>query len=136
MSASRFQIAARRALTARNVMTKRSDVAVNADVAKLDSLAKGDWKGLSIAEKQALYRHDYSVTRAEAGASTPGEKQFVIGGIFAVMAVSAVIFQGVRTLTGNPLPHTHSKEWTDATKEKLIAQNANPISGISSKQQK
>eukprot|EP01134_Creolimax_fragrantissima_P003575 CFRG3575T1 len=69
MSVSRFQLTARRALNARNVLVKRAEAVVPADAARLETLAKGDWKTLSIADKQALYRAEYTVTRAEAGLS-------------------------------------------------------------------
>lgn len=88
------------------------------------------WNELTLQEKKAAYWVAFGPhgPRAEA---PPGEgKRVAIGTALGVLA-SVALFAFVRMFAGPP-PSTMTKEWQEATDEYLKAQNAEPITGISS----
>ena len=129
-----YRVSASRALSnARSTLVRRSEAVAPANAEKLLEAGKGDWKAMSIADKAALYRAEYGECRSEMGRAHTKEDTFVLGGIIAGVTLSFALYQSYRHLWLKPVPKTFDPEWVEATKEYLKKQNANPITGISSK---
>merc|ERR1712179_459784 len=102
-----------------------------ADLEALKQKEAGPWSALTKEEKVALYRSQFLKTVAESRTGEPYAKK-VIGGVSFLVAISLGFFAFLRTYIGPEPPHTLSDEWAQASREKMLLQRANPISGISS----
>ncbi|XP_065827287.1 cytochrome c oxidase subunit 4 isoform 2, mitochondrial-like [Oscarella lobularis] len=107
-------------------------VSESAELKALREKAKGAWKNLTKEEKITLYRASFPQTFAEMKAPT-GEWKKVLGGVTLGVAAGIAFFSLLRLTVGPTKPHTLNPEWQAATEEKMRAQLANPISGLSSK---
>ncbi|KAK9720805.1 Cytochrome c oxidase subunit 5B, mitochondrial [Basidiobolus ranarum] len=92
---------------------------------------KGDWKALDLEQKKAAYWIAFGPHGLRKAPLEKGDGKKVYAGVFAVIAVSAGLFQLIRQ-AGQPTPHTFTKEWQEATNERMKEQKANPLTGISS----
>ncbi|CAG8502119.1 17793_t:CDS:2 [Racocetra fulgida] len=88
-------------------------------IKKLEDLQKQDWNKLSVDDK-----------RAEPFMG-PGHTGKVIIGIGGVLAASLAFLYVTKVLVPEQ-PRTLTKEWQEATNEKMRSQKADPITGISS----
>jgi len=98
---------------------------------QLEQLQKKDWKQLSIDEKKAAYYVSFGPHGPRTPVNPPGTAVKVIFGLTTCIGVAALMFYGFRHIAGPP-PKTMTKEWQEATNERMKEQKANPISGISS----
>ncbi|ORY01941.1 cytochrome c oxidase subunit IV [Basidiobolus meristosporus CBS 931.73] len=92
---------------------------------------KGDWKALSLDQQRAAYWLSFGPHGVRKAPLEKGDGKKVFGGVVAVIGISAGLFYLIR-LAGQPTPHTFTKEWQEATNEKMKEQKSNPITGISS----
>ncbi|ORY05449.1 cytochrome c oxidase subunit IV [Basidiobolus meristosporus CBS 931.73] len=92
---------------------------------------KGDWKALSLDQKKAAYWIAFGPHGLRKAPLEKGDGKKVFAGVAAVIGISGGLFYLIR-LAGQPTPHTFTKEWQEATNERMKEQKANPISGISS----
>ncbi|BGP21057.1 hypothetical protein JCM10213_007575 [Rhodosporidiobolus nylandii] len=96
----------------------------------LEELQKKDWKELSLDEKKASYYVAFGPhgprepIKADAGKT--------VAGVAVAVAAASVIFYLVR-LGGKETPKTLTKEYQEATNERLIEQKSDPFTGITSK---
>ncbi|KAI7864457.1 cytochrome c oxidase subunit IV [Spinellus fusiger] len=97
----------------------------------LEEAQKADWKTLSLEDKKAAYYVAFGAHGPREPLTGPNNGLKVFGGVVGVIAVSGILFYGIR-LKGKETPSTMNKEWQEATNEYLKSQNSNPITGISS----
>ncbi|KAK9763908.1 Cytochrome c oxidase subunit 5B, mitochondrial [Basidiobolus ranarum] len=102
---------------------------------KILEAQKGDWKALSLDEKKAAYWIAFGPHGLRKPPLEKGDGMKVFLGVVAVTAVSAGLFQLIRQ-AGQPTPHTFTKEWQEATNEKMKEQKSNPFTGIASEDYK
>ncbi|KAK5660873.1 hypothetical protein OQA88_12244 [Cercophora sp. LCS_1] len=91
---------------------------------------KGSWKELTVQEKKAAYWIAFG-SHGPRAAPPPDEGKKVALYTFAGLTFSFIIFATIRSFA-NPPPSTMTKEWQEASNEFLKAQNADPLTGISS----
>ncbi|KFY78891.1 hypothetical protein V499_02044 [Pseudogymnoascus sp. VKM F-103] len=91
---------------------------------------KTNWAELTLQEKKAAYWIAFGAHGPRAVAP-PGEGWKVLGYTLAGIVVSFGLFAGVRSFARGP-PATMTKEYQEASNEYLLAQNSDPISGLSS----
>ncbi|KFY54807.1 hypothetical protein V497_07465 [Pseudogymnoascus sp. VKM F-4516 (FW-969)] len=91
---------------------------------------KTNWAELTLQEKKAAYWIAFGAHGPRAVAP-PGEGWKVLGYTLAGIAVSFGLFATVRAFARGP-PATMTKEYQEASNEYLLAQNSDPISGLSS----
>ncbi|KAK9763229.1 Cytochrome c oxidase subunit 5B, mitochondrial [Basidiobolus ranarum] len=92
---------------------------------------QGNWKALSLEQQKAAYWISFGPHGLRKPPLEKGDGMKVLAGVVAVVAVSAGLFQLIRK-AGQPTPHTFTKEWQEATNERMKEQKSNPISGIAS----
>ncbi|GAA5886987.1 hypothetical protein JCM6882_009407 [Rhodosporidiobolus microsporus] len=99
----------------------------------LEELQKKDWKELSLDEKKAAYY----VAFGPHGPREPVQADMgkTVGGLVAAVAAAGVLFYLVR-LGGGETPKTITKEWQEASNERLIEQKSDPFTGVTSKDYK
>ena len=103
------------------------------DIAEaLAAKAKKPWTELSKEDKIAIYRASFPHTIEAMDQGDPHIKQ-VIGGVSILLAVSVTFFLLLRKYVSAEAPRTINDEWVQATVEKLKKNQANPITGISSR---
>lgn len=93
----------------------------------------GSWAEMSSTEKVAAYRSRYPHSRVELlkqGGGDVSTGKLVLGTLISI-GVAYVMYSGMHS-RADPLPHTITPEWEAATKAKMIARNANPMTGYSS----
>jgi len=101
------------------------------EVQALRAKEQGDWKGLSLADKKALYRASFRETFAEFQAPS-GEWKAIIGMILIGMSVTGLVFTLIKHYVLPPLPETITKEWQEKQLENMIRQRQGAVEGISS----
>jgi len=100
-----------------------------ADIAKqLEERQKVPWKELSVAEKRAAYYIAFGEYGPRAVLHPPGFHREVFTWVAVLIGVSYVLFEGTRYFAG-PAPRTMTKEWQEATNERMKEQKVEPISG-------
>ncbi|KAF0535220.1 cytochrome c oxidase subunit IV [Gigaspora margarita] len=100
-------------------------------IKKLEELQKQDWNKLSIDDKRAAYYVSFGPHGPREPLYGQGHTSKVIIGISGIIAASL----GFLFLTKKAVPEhpkTLTKEWQEATNEKMRRQKADPITGISS----
>ncbi|GAA6009404.1 hypothetical protein JCM10207_003768 [Rhodosporidiobolus poonsookiae] len=99
----------------------------------LEEIQKGDWKALSLDEKKAAYY----VAFGPHGPREPiqADTGKTVAGVAAAVAVASVIFYTIRS-GGSETPKTLSKEWQEASNERLVEQKSDPFTGVTSKDYK
>ncbi|CAG8442001.1 15258_t:CDS:2 [Acaulospora colombiana] len=98
---------------------------------QLEEIQKQDWNKITVEEKKAAYYISFGPHGPREPLTKPGHVSKVIAGIGIIVAISTGIFYLTRASVSER-PVTLTKEWQEATNEKLRGQNANPISGLSS----
>lgn len=101
------------------------------EILALRKKEEGDWKNLSKEEIQKLYRYSFCRTFAEIKAPT-GEWKLHIGVAIWCCAISLLLTYAV-IVYQQDLPITFSEERRQAQLKRMIALEANPINGLSSK---
>ncbi|GAA5866985.1 hypothetical protein JCM3774_003746 [Rhodotorula dairenensis] len=96
----------------------------------LEELQKKDWKELSLDEKKAAYYVAFGPHGPREPIQADGGKTFV--GVTAAVAVAGLIFYFVRK-GGKETPATLTREWQEATDERLREQRSDPFTGASAK---
>ncbi|KAG5956894.1 Cytochrome c oxidase polypeptide 5, mitochondrial [Claviceps arundinis] len=91
---------------------------------------KGSWSDLTLQEKKAAYWIAFG-PHGPRTVDPPGSGARVAWGVAIGLGVSLSIFAIIRSFA-KPAPITMNKEWQEASNERLIAQKADPITGISS----
>ncbi|KAJ1979911.1 cytochrome c oxidase [Dimargaris verticillata] len=104
----------------------------NAMIARLQELQKKDWKELTLQEKRAAFYVAFGPHSYRAPFSHPGDNLKAFLGVVGIVGLSGALFALIRKNADKP-PPTMNPEWQEATNEYLREQNANPITGISSK---
>ncbi|CAG8503724.1 14997_t:CDS:2 [Dentiscutata heterogama] len=100
-------------------------------IKKLEELQKQDWNKLSIDDKRAAYYVSFGPHGPREPLTGPGHTSKVFIGVGGVLAASL----GILLFTKKAVPEhprTLTKEWQEATNEKMRRQKADPITGISS----
>ncbi|CAG8671626.1 11617_t:CDS:2, partial [Dentiscutata erythropus] len=100
-------------------------------IKKLEELQKQDWNKLSIDDKRAAYYVSFGPHGPREPFIGPGHTSKVFIGVGGVLAASL----GFLLFTHKAVPEhprTLTKEWQEATNEKMLRQKADPITGISS----
>ncbi|CAG8459501.1 16373_t:CDS:2 [Acaulospora morrowiae] len=141
---NRFNPIALRKVTCRNVATsvpvisdiekkwKSLSVDEQSSISKqLEELQKQDWNKISVEEKKAAYYISFGAHGPREPLTKPGHVSKMIAAVSGIVAVSYGIFYMTRKAVPEK-PVSLTKEWQEATNEKLLQQNINPISGISS----
>ncbi|CAG8640550.1 24737_t:CDS:2, partial [Cetraspora pellucida] len=100
-------------------------------IKKLEELQKQDWNKLSIDDKRAAYYISFGPHGPREPLTGPGHTGKVFIGIGGVLAASLALFYVTKVLVPEQ-PKTLTKEWQEATNEKMRRQKADPITGISS----
>eukprot|EP01135_Chromosphaera_perkinsii_P010501 Nk52_evm11s2152 gene=Nk52_evmTU11s2152 len=109
-------------------------VAQPSNIQALRAKEQGAWSSLSVEDKVSLYKATYGLSRAQKMKSDPAQSRFVFGATLMAVGAGVGLFGLTRVAFGNQeMPASFTPEWKEATKEKLLANNANPIFGISSK---
>lgn len=103
---------------------ERSDI-----IGQLSQRQLGDWKELTDAEKKAAWYISYGAWGPRKPIHPQGEVKKITTGVLAIIAVAGAIFATSRYLSEG-LPHTMSREWQEATNERLKEKNVNPFSGF------
>jgi len=98
---------------------------------QLEQLQKKDWKELSLDEKKAAYYVAFGPHGPRAPVSPRGSSLKIFLGTMGCIGVAGVLYMAIRSMASPP-PKTISKEWEEATNQRAIEQNLNPITGISS----
>ncbi|ORX91179.1 cytochrome c oxidase subunit IV [Basidiobolus meristosporus CBS 931.73] len=98
---------------------------------KIVEAQKGDWKALSLDQKQAAYWLAFGPHGLRKAPLEKGDGIKIFNGVVAVLAISTGLFYLIRQ-AGQPAPHTLTKEWQEATNERMKEQKANPLTGITS----
>ncbi|XP_065674811.1 cytochrome c oxidase subunit 4 isoform 2, mitochondrial-like [Hydra vulgaris] len=93
---------------------------------------KGPWNKLSKEDKIALYRAQFPKTMKEAE-NVKGDTGKVVFGVSIGVAVALCFYSILNKFVAPELPRTFTKEWQEASKEKMKLYNMNPIFGVSSK---
>lgn len=92
---------------------------------------EGPWTELTVEEKRAAYFVAFGPHGPRASSHPPGFGSKVLLGTVAGLAVSTGFFFLIRSM-GNPPPRTMTREYQEAMNEKMVEQNIEPITGISS----
>ncbi|KAG2157012.1 COX4, subunit IV of cytochrome c oxidase [Suillus clintonianus] len=98
---------------------------------QLEELQKKDWKTLSMDEKKAAYYVAFGPHGPRAPVSPPGQGLKVFLFTMGLVGVAGLLSIAIRSRAPPP-PKTLTREWEEATNERLLEQKSNPISGISS----
>jgi len=93
---------------------------------KIVDAMKGDWKALTLEEKRAALYLAFGSTKPE-----PSDAPQVFLGSVGLITVSLFLAYYIKSL-GKETPRTMTKDWQEATNEKMLRQKANPLHGISS----
>merc|ERR1712032_1598354 len=102
------------------------------DMERLASLQKGKWSEINQADKVALYRASFRLSRTEFQSLGGRDSKEVAAITAAVCAAGVAVFYFVQKVVVNKeLPHTMDPEWIAAAQEKSRKYKINPISGIS-----
>lgn len=96
----------------------------------LEELQKKDWKELSLDEKKAAYYVAFGPHGPREPIQADGGKTLM--GVTAAVAVAGLIFYMVRK-GGKETPATLTREWQEATDERLREQRSDPFTGASAK---
>ncbi|KWU43159.1 cytochrome c oxidase subunit IV, partial [Rhodotorula sp. JG-1b] len=96
----------------------------------LEELQKKDWKELSLDEKKAAYYVAFGPHGPREPIQADGGKTLM--GVTAAVAVAGLIFYMVRK-GGKETPATLTREWQEATDERLREQRSDPFTGVSAK---
>ncbi|KRX13478.1 Mitochondrial cytochrome c oxidase subunit [Trichinella nelsoni] len=93
---------------------------------------KGDWKALTMAEKQNLYRASFCLTFSEVLAPT-GHWKVVTG--FTMIVISLTLWFSVflKSCIFKPMPESFSDEEKEKQMQRMIDLYAGPFTGFSSK---
>ncbi|KAF9427877.1 Cytochrome c oxidase subunit 5A [Podila epigama] len=97
----------------------------------LEQLQAGDWKAMTLEQKQAAYWVSFGPHGARTPLTGPNHALKVVGGTLAMLSISGVIFAWMLSKRGEQ-PITKTKAWQDATNEYARANKINPLSGVSS----
>jgi len=97
---------------------------------QLEELQKKDWKTLSLDEKKAAYYVAFGPHGPRADLHPPGSVPKIIASTLALVALGGVLYGAARHFGGET--KTMTKEWQEASNERAVEMNINPISGISS----
>ncbi|KAI9155325.1 Cytochrome c oxidase subunit 5 [Paramyrothecium foliicola] len=91
---------------------------------------KGSWTELTVQEQKAAYWIAFGPhgPRAQEPAGTNAK---IAWGVAVGLGVSFSLFALTRYFA-NPAPHTMTREWQEASNERLLEQKADPITGITS----
>ncbi|KAF9053283.1 cytochrome c oxidase subunit IV-domain-containing protein [Panaeolus papilionaceus] len=98
---------------------------------QLEALQVKDWKELSIDEKKAAYYVAFGPHGPRAPTSQPGDNLKIFLAVTALVG-STTILWALSRYYGNGPAKTMTKEWQEASNERALEMNLNPISGISS----
>ncbi|OJA11213.1 hypothetical protein AZE42_05775 [Rhizopogon vesiculosus] len=109
-------------------MTKSEQAVVHR---QLEELQKKDWKTLSLNEKKAAYYVAFGPHGPRAPVSPPGQGFKVFLFTMGLVGAAGLLTLAIRSQAPPP-PKTLTREWEEATNERALAQNINPIHGISS----
>ncbi|BGP04078.1 Cytochrome c oxidase subunit 5B, mitochondrial [Rhodotorula toruloides] len=96
----------------------------------LEELQKKDWKELSLDEKKAAYYVAFGPHGPRAPLEVNTGK--TIGGVIAALGAASVLFYLMRK-NAQETPKTLSKEWQEESNARLREQQADPFTGLSSK---
>ncbi|XP_072024740.1 cytochrome c oxidase subunit 4 isoform 1, mitochondrial-like [Amphiura filiformis] len=108
------------------------DAELGTEMKALRAKEAGDWKALSVADKQQLYRLSFHRSYSEmmnpkANWSLPWAE------VLLITAVTTVIFALQKTFVRPPLPESLSPEWQEETRKYEIAIRNMPMTGPPSK---
>jgi len=95
---------------------------------QLQARMQRPWAELTAAEKQAAYFIAFGNYGPRATLHPPGFQTQVFLKVTGLIGVAAAIFLLIRSFAPPP-PHTMTKEWQEATNERMKEQKAEPISG-------
>lgn len=102
------------------------------DVLKLRELERGDWKKLKLEDKKALYRASFCQTFSEINAPTGDWKGLVSAVLFGLAATGWIMFF-VRKYVYPPPARSLTREWQEASLQRMLDQGQGIVSGVSSK---
>jgi len=100
-------------------------------LATIKTAEAGDWKGLSMDQKELCYRLSYGKTMQENAAGngyTSEEKFWIFRTVIGSLIFSFVAFTGVQQLYRKEMPISLTDEWKAAEKKYRRENNINPIS--------
>ncbi|KAL7421220.1 Cytochrome c oxidase subunit 5B, mitochondrial [Cryptotrichosporon argae] len=98
---------------------------------QLEEIQKRDWKELSIDEKKAAYFVAFGPHGPREPYTPPGQNGKVLIGTLAGLGVAFTLFALVRS-QAPPNVRTWTKEYQQASTQRMQEENVNPISGVSS----
>lgn len=108
------------------------DAELSGEMKALRQKEAGDWKALSVAEKQQLYRLSFHRSYSEM-MNPKISWGFAWGEVLFITAVTLVFFALQKTFVRPPPPKSLSPEWQAEQKKYEIAIRNNPITGTASK---
>ncbi|XP_046842594.1 cytochrome c oxidase subunit 4 isoform 2, mitochondrial-like [Xenia sp. Carnegie-2017] len=94
---------------------------------------KKPWTELSKEDKIAIYRASFPYTIEAMNNTGESYTKEIVGAVAMLLALSMSFFLFLRKYVSAETPRTVNEEWAKATVEKLQKNQANPITGISSK---
>ncbi|BFZ55610.1 Cytochrome c oxidase subunit 5B, mitochondrial [Savitreella phatthalungensis] len=92
---------------------------------------EGPWTELTAEEKRAAYFVAFGPHGPRASSHPPGFGTKVAVGTLLGLGLSTGIFFAIRSM-GNPPPRTMTREYQEATNERMIEEKIEPITGVSS----
>ncbi|GFS04923.1 cytochrome c oxidase subunit 4 isoform 2, mitochondrial [Elysia marginata] len=102
------------------------------EILKLREKEKGDWKSLTLDEKKELYRASFCQTYSEMSAPTGEWKAFVAAVLFAFVG-AGWLMAFVKKVVYPPPPSTITRDWQEASLQRMLDQEQGIIAGVSSK---
>jgi len=98
---------------------------------QLELVQQKDWKDLSLDEKKAAYYVAFGPHGPRTPSSQPGDNFKIAAATTALVGAAGVLFYVLHHFAASP-PKTMTKEWQEASNERALEMNLNPITGISS----
>ncbi|RIA88096.1 cytochrome c oxidase subunit IV [Glomus cerebriforme] len=114
-----------------NKWNKLSTEEQNNITKQFDELQKQDWQRLSLEEKKTAYYISFGNTGPREFYNTAPHTGKVIAGIIGLIGISSGFFYLTKSAVTEH-PKTLTKEWQEATNQRMREQKVNPISGVSS----
>lgn len=110
----------------RSVAPQLSDSALKS----IKTAEAGDWKNLSVEQKELCYRLSYGKTMQENAAGngyTSEEKFWIFRTIIGALIFSFAVFTGVQQIYRKEMPISLTDEWKAAEEKYRREKNVNPI---------
>merc|ERR1712004_416098 len=93
---------------------------------------KGDWKGLSLEDKKAIYRDNFCQTFTEIRAPT-GEWKVMLTGVLSAIAISGIMLVLFKKYVLPPLPESITESWQHKQLEQYVIRMQGQVDGVASK---